>query len=255
MPYPLCLTGISQHTLGSAVERRTNCGGGALVEGCGLRRPPHGWRGPDDRREVAAASALPSTRTSTVRVLNCRRIVRRNLVASSTRSRSVDSRRHQKWRVDVWTWMAIDPDTSRWCRRGVSLTRHRDRDFMHDLADPLRPCRSRRRPPPVPVESRSIVVIEYAMLIEIYADPEAEKRTHRPVPRRQGRYGRAEPEHDQHVLRRTSEPHDADVDAEIHAVRPDQQESRDARRTGGAAFHALQFLENSPRERHPQATA
>ena len=63
--------------------------------------------------------------------------------------------------------------------------------------------------------------------------------------RREDGHRTAQPEAHQHVVRRASEPHDGNVDAEIHAADERlQQESRDARALGGAPLHALQFRED-----------
>ena len=155
---------------------------------------------------------------------------------------------------DTWTWVAICADTKLvptwWIGGRDAGTAER---FIRNLADRLanrvQLTTDGHQPYIKAVDSAFGDDIDYAMLQKLYgpdSNPNKPESKYSPGKcngsRRRRIKGQPVYEH-VHELRRTAEPHDANVDATVHEIDQRlQQEGRESRARGRAPLHALQLL-------------
>ena len=153
---------------------------------------------------------------------------------------------------DVWTFTAICADTKlvpSWLvgSRDTGTATEFLQDLASRLAHRIQLTSDGHRMYLDAVDDAFAHEVDYAMLQKIYGDdPQAEKR-YNPAKcngtQRIRIQGNPDPRSRQHILRRTSEPHDADEHASVHAA--DERflkEGREPRARHRAPLHALQLL-------------
>jgi hypothetical protein len=228
----------------------------ALVEGCSIRstvRMTGVSKNTIAKLLLELGAACTRYQDETLRNLPCKRIQCDEIWSFvGGKDKNISQEKKASGLGSIWTWTAIDADTEADRLVARRLTRCRVDVRVHA---------GRGGPPSWPraahdrrsqtylnaVEAAFGAEIDYAVLQKIYGNESNPEKRYSPAVclgcKVENVTGEPEPKAHFNVLRRAPEPHDADVDASVHA--PDecvQQESREPSRGGRRPIlHVLQL--------------